>query len=319
MTAALRINSEGREAMSVVLGIDGGGTHTRASIVDGDRVQAFAESGSIKRLRVGAEAAEENMRALLKDVFAQAGAVTVRAASCGVASATMPGIKEWISAVFRDFRIEQSEVVGDHIIALDAAFQGGAGILQIAGTGTNTIGRAPSGATETAGGWSSRLGDEGSGYWIGLHAIRRALNAYDREEPQAVLKKVGEIWGTPTLDQLINVGDGTPGPDFAALAPAVNELAEAGDAVAAGVLKQAAADLVANILLVRSKLRRKHAIEGEVPVAWTGSVIEKMTMVREAFFAGLIAAAPDVPVGRVAVVPLEGALWRAKRMAEQSR
>jgi glucosamine kinase len=38
-------------------------------------------------------------------------------------------------------------------------------------------------ALETAGGWSSRLGDEGSGYWIGVHSIRRALHAYDREEP----------------------------------------------------------------------------------------------------------------------------------------
>jgi N-acetylglucosamine kinase-like BadF-type ATPase len=317
--AAPRPNSkEGREAMSAILGIDGGGTHTRVSLVDGDRVLAFAESGSIKRLRVGAEVAEENLRALLKDVFEQAGATTVRAASCGVASATMPGITEWITAVFRDFRIERSEVVGDHIIALDAAFHGGPGILQIAGTGTNTVGRAANGATETAGGWSSRLGDEGSGYWIGLHAIRRALNAYDREEPTEVLKRVGEIWGTPTMDDLINVGDSTPGPDFAALAPAINDLAEARDAVAVGVLRQAAADLVGNVLLVRSKLRRKHAIDGEVPTAWTGSVIEKMRLVREAFFSGLHSAAPDMPVKKEAVVPLDGALWRAQRIADSA-
>jgi N-acetylglucosamine kinase-like BadF-type ATPase len=303
--------------MSIVLGIDGGGTRTRASIVDGERALAFAESGSIKRLRVGAEAAEENLRALLKDVYAQAGVKAVRAASCGVASASMPGITEWITAVFRDFAVERSEVVGDEVIALDAAFQGGPGILQIAGTGTNTIGRAPDGSRESAGGWSSRLGDEGSGYWIGLHAIRRALNAYDREEPTGVLKKVAEIWGTPTMDELINVGDGTPAPDFAALAPAINELAEAGDPVAIGVLRQAAADLVANVLLVRSKLRHKHAIAGEVPTAWTGSVIGKMPIVREAFFAGLHASAPQMPVDTTETVALNGALWRAQRIAEQ--
>jgi N-acetylglucosamine kinase-like BadF-type ATPase len=228
----------------------------------------------------------------------------------------MPGITEWITAVFNDFRIARSEVVGDHIIALDAAFRGGPGILQIAGTGTNTIGRAPDGAFESAGGWSSRLGDEGSGYWIGLHAIRRALNAYDREEPTQILKRVGEIWSTPTMDEFINVGDGTPAPDFAALAPAINELAEAGDRVAVGVLQQAAADLIENVLLVRSKLRRKHAIPGEVPVAWTGSVIGKMRMVRETFFAGLHDAAPQMPVGATETVALDGALWRAKRMAE---
>ncbi len=304
--------------MSVVLGIDGGGTRTRASIADGERVLAFAESGSIKRLRVGAEAAEENLRALLQDVFAQAGVKSVCAASCGVASASMPGIPEWITAVLDEFHVERSEVVGDHVIALDAAFHGGPGILQIAGTGTNTIGRAPNGSRESAGGWSSRLGDEGSGYWIGLNAIRQALHAYDREEPTEVLKKVGEIWSTPAIADLINLGDGTPGPDFAALAPAINKLAEAGDPVAVRVLRQAAADLVENVLLVRSKLRRKHAIAGEVPAAWTGSVIGKMTLVREAFFAGLHSAAPQMPVKKEAVVPLDGAIWRAQRMADSA-
>jgi N-acetylglucosamine kinase-like BadF-type ATPase len=316
MAAARQNNDEGSNEMSVILGIDGGGTNTRAAIVADGKILGSGQSGSIKRLRVGAEAAEENLRALIKDVYAQAGVKSVCAASCGVASASMPGITEWITAVFDEFRVERSEVVGDEVIALDAAFQGGSGILQIAGTGTNTIGRAPDGSRETAGGWSSRLGDEGSGYWIGLHAIRRALNAYDREEPTEVLKKVGEIWGTPTMDELINVGDGTPAPDFAALAPAINELAEAGDPVAVGVLRQAAADLIANVLLVRSKLRRKHAIAGEVPVAWTGSVIARMQLVREAFFAGLRAAAPDMPVGTTETVSLDGAVWRAKCLAE---
>jgi N-acetylglucosamine kinase-like BadF-type ATPase len=305
--------------MNAVLGIDGGGTRTRASIADGERILAYAESGSIKRLRVGAEAAEENLRALLKDVYAQAGVAGVRAASAGVASAAMPGTTEWITAVFRDFGVERSEVVGDEVIALDAAFKGGPGILQIAGTGSNTIGRAPDGSRECAGGWSSRLGDEGSGYWIGLHAVRRALKAHDREEPTRVLETVGEIWGTATLEELVNLGDSTPGPDFAALAPAIHSLAEAGDAVALGVLRQAAADLVEDVLLVRAKLRGKHGIAGEVPVAWTGGVVEKMTLVREAFFAGLHAAAPQMPVGREAAVSLEGALWRARRLADSIR
>ena len=302
--------------MQAVLGIDGGGTRTRAVIVAGERVLARGECGSIKRLRVGAEVAEENLRALLKDLYAQAGVTGVRAASVGVASASMPGTAEWITAVFRDFGVERSEVVGDEVIALDAAFRGGPGILQIAGTGSNTIGRAPDGSRECAGGYSSRLGDEGSGYWIGLHSVRRALHAYDREELTQILKKVGEIWGTPSLDDLVNLGNSTPGPDFAALAPAINELAEAGDPVAVGVLKQAAADLVEFVLLVRAKLRRKHGIAGEVPVAWTGGVVEKITLVREAFFAGLHAAAPQMPVASEPAVSLNGALWRAKRLAE---
>lgn len=305
--------------MSLVLGIDGGGTRTRASIVDGDKVLGHAISGSIKQLRVGADVADANLRAVLKDVYAQAGVKSVQAACCGIASVTMPGIREWITGVFSDFGVEKSDIVGDQVIALDGAFKGGAGILQIAGTGSNTIGRAPDGSNESAGGWSSRLGDEGSGYWIGLHSVRRALRAYDRGEPTQVLKRVGEIWGTPDLDQLINVGDGTPGPDFAALAPTIYELAQAGDPVAVGVLKQAADDLVEFVLLVRDKLKKKHNIAGEVPVAWTGGVVEKMTTVREAFFKGLREAAPAIPIQDKPVVSLDGAIWRAQRLAGSAK
>lgn len=306
--------------MSVILGIDGGGTNTRAAIAADGKTLASATSGSIKRLRVGAEAAEANLRALLKDVFEQAGVKDIDAACCGMASPTMPGVKEWVTAVFNDFGIGQFEIVGDEVIALDAAFEGGPGILQIAGTGSNCIGRAADGSRESAGGWSSRLGDEGSGYWIGVNALRRALHAYDREEPCEIIPTVSKIWGTKDMDEFINKGDGTPAPDFAALAPAINELAEAGDKVAIGTLRQAATDLVDFVLLVRSKLRRKHGIKGEVPVAefpvaWTGSVIAKTPLVREQFFAGLKAAAPDMPVGNQEVVSLHGALWRAARMA----
>ena len=305
--------------MNAVLGIDGGGTRTRASIVADEKVLAFAESGSIKRLRVGAQAAEENLRALLGEVYRQAAITGVGAATVGVASATMPGVTEWITAVLDDFGVARSEVVGDEVIALDAAFKGGPGILQIAGTGSNTIGRAPDGGRETAGGWSSRLGDEGSGYWIGLHAFRRALKAYDRGELTRVLETVGRIWGTPTLDELVNLGDSTPGPDFAALAPAISELAEEGDHVAAGVLQQAAADLAENVLLVRDKLRRRHNLTNEVPVAWIGSVVGKARLVREPFFASLHAAAPAMPVRETEVAGIDGAVWRAQRLAEASQ
>jgi N-acetylglucosamine kinase-like BadF-type ATPase len=303
--------------MAVVLGIDGGGTRTRASLVSDERVLARVENGSIKRLRVGAQLAEANLRAMLKELYAQAGVRGVDAACCGVASASVPGTAEWITAVLQEFGVARSEVVGDEVIALDAAFKGGPGILQIAGTGSNTIGRAPDGSRECAGGYSSRLGDEGSGYWIGLHAIRRALHAHDREEPTRVLERVGEIWGTKSLEDLVGMGDSTPGPDFAALAPAINELAEAGDAVALGVLQQAGADLAQFVLLVRGKLKRKHGIAGEVPVAWTGGVVEKMRIVREGFFAGLKAGAPEMPVGSEGVVALEGAVWRAQRLGEK--
>jgi N-acetylglucosamine kinase-like BadF-type ATPase len=115
---------------------------------------------------------------------------------------------------------------------------------------------------------------------------------------------------------LVNLGDSTPGPDFSQLAPAISRLADEGDSVALGVLEQAAKDLVAFVLLVRGKLHRKHGLTSEVPVAWIGSVLGKSRLVREGFFAGLKAAAPHMPVLDKEVVAIEGAVWRAQRIAE---
>jgi N-acetylglucosamine kinase-like BadF-type ATPase len=284
-------------------------------IAAGDRVLGRAKGGSIKRLRVGAEIAEANLRALLRDALDAAGVSTVDAASAGVASASMPGVSEWITEVFEEFGIQNSEVVGDEVIALDAAFQGGAGILQIAGTGSNCIGRTATGERESAGGYSSILGDEGSGYWIGLHSIRQALHAYDRLERGMILERVGAAWGTHTLEELVNRGNEVPGPDFSALAPLVNQAAEVGDEVATRVLLKAAEDLSEFILLVRHKLRERHGLIEEVPAAFTGSVLEKMPIVRNRLAEILKFAAPNMPFRQEGVVAVEGALWRAHQRA----
>lgn len=303
------------ETSTTVLGIDGGGTNTRAVIARGGKTLARVQSGSIKRLRVGPEAAEANLRLLLRDVLDRSGAAHIDAASAGVASASLPGISDWITVVFRDFGIHRSEVVGDEVIALDAAFQGGPGILQIAGTGSNCIGRAPSGERESAGGYSSTLGDQGSGYWIGLHAIRQALQAYDRGDSTAVLDRVAAAWNTYTLEELVNRGNEVPGPDFSALAPIIDLLAGQSDPVALKILHQAAADLADFILLVRQKLRTRHNLQEEVPVAFTGSVLEKMPIVRNRLTELLTQSAPDMPFQQQAVIAVEGAIWRAQRLA----
>ena len=304
--------------MSLVLGIDGGGTRTRVSIMDGGRVLSHVEGGSIKWLRVGQEVADRNLHAMLKEVFDKAGVSSVHAASAGMASSTMPGVSEWLTAAMKGCGARVTEVVGDEVIALDAVVKGGPGILQIAGTGSNTIGRMPDGARERAGGWSSRLGDEGSGYWIGLHAVRNALHAYDRDQPCGILDAVGKLWGAKNMDELIGLGNSTPGPDFAALPPLVSQLAEAGDAVALAVLNQAAADLVAFVLLVRDKLRRHQGLTQEIPIAWIGSIIGKIRIVREAFFGGLRAAVPGIVILENEAVGIEGALWRAQQLAQKA-
>src|ERR1019366_6148862 len=88
---------KGNCRMGLVLGIDGGGTRTRVAIAEGERVVAHVEGGSIKRLRVGAEVAEEKL-AVSCDAFCDDHAFTVDEARVVMRAAKQFGLKLRIHA-----------------------------------------------------------------------------------------------------------------------------------------------------------------------------------------------------------------------------
>jgi len=142
----------------------------------GERVLGSRGKRSIKRLRVGAEAAEENICARCsRNLYAgRPSRVCTRLLRRG--QLQMPGVK---SGFRRFLRILASSVPrwwrrGD---CAGRGFQGRArALLQIAGTGSNTVGRR-----RTAAGVRRRrefaVGRRGFGYWIGVNSLRRALHA----------------------------------------------------------------------------------------------------------------------------------------------
>ncbi len=81
---------------------------------------------------------------------------------------------------------------------------GGPGVAAIAGTGSNVFGVGGEGAQTRAwraGGWGHLLGDEGSGYWLGVQSIKAALR--DREAsgpPTALSDAVPAFFGEPSIE-----------------------------------------------------------------------------------------------------------------------
>ena len=68
---------------------------------------------------------------------------------------------EIISEVLREYNVENFFLVGDHVIALEGAHDGGPGIAVISGTGSICFGKRPDGKIERAGGWGHIIGDAG--------------------------------------------------------------------------------------------------------------------------------------------------------------
>jgi N-acetylglucosamine kinase-like BadF-type ATPase len=300
--------------MALYLGFDAGGTKTDCALADETNILARTQNGSIKPLRVSAAQAEANMRALLEEIGRQSGVDLKQVAvSCvGTAGVRFPQTKEWMQQIISRYAGGEILVVGDETTALDAAFPGQAGVLVIGGTGSNILGRTSSDETFNVGGWGSALGDEGSGYWIGHEGLKRALRAYDFQQPTMIVDKVMRFWNAATLGDLANIGNQTPFPDFSLLAPLVVECAEAGDAVAFNVLQLGGQMLGENAVHAARRLR---ALEPDAPlpgIAFVGGILKSVAFVRESMVETIHRALPTVKVLPEAVDPVIGALWRAR-------
>ncbi len=305
--------------MGIFVAIDAGGTKTQCLIADQTRVLGRAATGTVKLMRVPEPEATARLQSMLAASAASAGVSLgqVERTCFGLAGVSSPAVQAWARQAVAAVVPGELILCGDEEIALDAAFPGGAGILVIAGTGSNAIGRARSGELFGAGGWGPVLGDEGSGYWIGLEAIRAALRAQDRSgAPTRLLGEIERHWGLGSVAELVAMGNqrDAGAPDFAELAPVVARCAEQGDELAGGILLRAGEELAELVALVYRKMHASAAADrvAEIGVAFTGSVLAQIAPVRRAMGSRLAALVPAARVHETAVDPLDGALWRAR-------
>ena len=315
-----------KDRMAFFLGIDAGGTSTRAALADEQRVIGRAKSGSIKTMRVSDAQAEANLHALLNDLSQGSGVpISEVASTCvGIAGNSVSTVTGWVWQTLGPMLRGELCVCGDVDIALDAAFPGQAGVLVIAGTGSNILGRTTEGELVTVGGWGPALADEGSGHWIGQQALRAALRAHDAQnpapdsrfpEPVKLLNALAAYWDADTLEQLVEVAHRAPPPDFAGLTRVVVQVAEQGDPLALAVLRGAGRSLGEDASLA---IRKLQTLEPAVPrrVAFIGSVLEKIALAREAMKAEIQREHPGATVLSQAVDATEGALWRARQNSQ---
>lgn len=305
--------------MTYFLGLDAGGTSTRAALADDTRILGRAKSGSIKVMRVSAVVAEANLRALLAEVEKSSGVPIAKVASTciGTAGNTVSTVTGWIWQTLGPMLRGDLVVCGDVEIALDAAFPGEAGVLVMAGTGSNTLGRTSNGEQVTVGGWGPLLADEGSGHWIGVRALRAAIREHDEYGKSKLLTALAAQWKADTLEQVVEIAHTIPPPDFAALTRTVVDMADKGDRLALAVLQAGGRALGEDASLA---LRKVLALDPGAPrrVAFTGSVLENIAVVREAMFAEIEREHPGAEVRHDAVDPVEGALWRARQNLQEA-
>ena len=165
----------------VFLGIDGGGTKTSCLIGDETSVLGSGTAAGSNVVRLGEAKAREALAGAIREACATAKIkpAQIERTCVGLAGAGRPEISNLVRRLLAELVSGESEVVGDMVIALQAAFGSGAGVMVIAGTGSMAYGRDSSGNTLRAGGWGFSVFDEGSGHWIGRFAIAALMRNYD--------------------------------------------------------------------------------------------------------------------------------------------
>ncbi len=271
----------------LVIGVDGGGSTTRAALVDETgAVRGVGYAGPSNYDDVGVGAAQENIGRAVSSAWHVAGRVfqPADAAFFGMAGVVSDADRNTIRRMAQALDIAAPEHVGvDHDIriALAGGLGGREGIALIVGTGSSCYGRRADGREWRAGGWGYLLDDLGGGYYLGLQgliALTRAadgrgaatalthplLHALRLSDPQDVMRRLYH-------EGLDSSKVGMSRSEIASLAPLVLEAAVAGDAIATAIVAQGVDELA----LMVETVARVLTFDGlHVPVTCVGGLAQ---------------------------------------------
>jgi N-acetylglucosamine kinase-like BadF-type ATPase len=269
--------------MQYRLGIDGGGTTTRAVIID-EKMQVLGrgEAGSSNHYSVGASRAVENIGQAVAAALQAAGLEKSQIASwgLGLAGACTATEQTLLREAIAPICPAQNLAIDEDVAAAQAgAFGGGAGAVCIAGTGANCFGINESGQRARVDGLGPLLGDRGSGYWIGEQTLRIICKMQDGILTKSpLLDAVLAQLQVPDVAGLVQI---VYQPDFerdriAAVAPVVMNLSRDGDAASTEILQSAGRELAATTIAVLQELQLTQ-------VAPVGGILSQQTALRETY------------------------------------
>ncbi|HEX9998161.1 MAG TPA: BadF/BadG/BcrA/BcrD ATPase family protein [Abditibacterium sp.] len=267
--------------MRYFLGIDGGGTATRAAIIDGKReVVGRGESGPSNHYAVGPAMAAQNCASAAARAVDDARRMSgefdqshITAWGFGLAGVRRESDHLLMTGFLSEICPRAFSLETDVVAAHAGAFAGQPGIVLSAGTGAICFGADETGEKFYADGWGPVMGDEGGGYWIGIEALRAVCRAVDGRGPKTrLVSPVLDAFGVPNSDELVKFvySDNCTREKIASLARIVFDLADDGSGEASDIRARSATFLARSVRSVASamlhkRLERAMLSDGETP------------------------------------------------------
>lgn len=280
-----------------IIGIDGGGTKTKAAICDrSGRVAAIVTGDASNPLSRPWYEVEITIRHLIEELVRRAAIQNscVDAIYMGLAGADRPAVSAQIEASFGQEWQGRLFIDNDAVPALYSGTWGEPGVVLIAGTGSIAYAVHRSNRRYRVGGWGYLLGDEGSGFDVGRQGAVAVLRAFDgRGEATALTQLMLDYHGLKAPDELIAYiyGSDNPRKQLGDCSRLVEEAANQGDEVALRIIHQSARSLVELVDACHAKLGE------ELPVVLAGGLLTAETRVRRELLglASFSICTPSVP------------------------
>ena len=206
-----------------LIGVDGGGTATRARVTRADgAVVGAAESGP-SALGQGIDQAWRNITEAIAAAFRSGAVAHWQPDECAVGLGLSGAIVQSQSRAFLAAarRFEQLALANDAFTALLGAHAGKPGAIVISGTGSIGEALLHDGTHRSIGGWGYPIGDEASGAWLGMQAMRRTQMAIDGRAPVDALVRAVQAVAGSTRDALLAWCERAGQHAYASLAPLV--------------------------------------------------------------------------------------------------
>jgi N-acetylglucosamine kinase-like BadF-type ATPase len=301
---------------SLVLGVDGGGTRSTGLIADlSGNILSRREAGATNPNVVGFDESAKTIFDLISGCCEEINCSPdeLRSVVLGVAGARVLEFRERIREEVNAYFLEKGSgplplsVETDARIALEGAFDGGPGVVLIAGTGSIIIGKTEHGDILSVGGWGRILGDEGSGFAIGRDGVR-ALTAYHdgRGGKTSLMGLVSEHHGWSSREDIIRAVY-QEGFDLARLAPLVMEAAADHDLPCQRILQNSASSLVDQLRGVVMQM----GVLRKVCVVMIGGLVSHETVFSNVLQLKIMKALPQVEVRKAIHPPARGAVRMA--------
>jgi N-acetylglucosamine kinase-like BadF-type ATPase len=294
-----------------VVGVDGGGTHTRFLLADGSGRLLGSATGGPGLLGAGAdEEVAARITEAVRGLTSRSGdELPIDAVCAGLAGAAgRPDSTSLVRDRLTDAMIARTVlVVTDSEVAFRDAFGAEEGVLVIAGTGSVAMGCAARGTLERVGGWGSLVGDEGSAYELGLQGLRAAIRGAEGRGEATTLTPT--IFGALDVESPRGAFEWTKTAakaDLAALAPRVVGCADGGDGEADRIVGAAVEALLRHALALRARVSPGGS---PPPVALVGGLVEPGGVLRGRVVAAL--EARGWPILDRSVDPARGAVQAA--------